>query len=363
MIYIILGTKGQFMKMFPVMKLFDEYKIPYKFVHTCQHFMIVRINRRKFKVRKPDIFLTMKKKDLKNIWDFLKWAPMVLWNARKLPIKKNDYVIIHGDTESSLLTLLIGLYYKAKIVHIEAGLRSGDLLNPFPEEIVRRIVDRFSDINFCPTKEDAENIRNKKTIRITNGNTVHDSVNFALKLEPSSGIKALQGEKYAVFLLHRKENLFVKKRIEKAIGIIETVLKSGLKVICILHKNTIYEIKRNNLWHKLVSFKRGKNFVMHENFFSYVNFMHLVKNSQFVVCDSGGLQEETYYMNKPILLLRHRTERQWGLGETACLADFDDEKISYFLNNVKLFKRKDAKFGSASKYIADFFVKKLRIKK
>lgn len=359
MIYIIIGTRGQFMKMFPVMKLLDRYEIPYKFINTCQHYGVVEKTRKKLGIRKPDVYLTMKKEDIKNVWDFFQWAPKVLWNARKLLIKRDDYVVIHGDTESSLLALFVGLYFRAKIVHVEAGLRSGDLLNPFPEEIVRNIVDFFSDINFCPTKKDAENIKNKKTIYVTNGNTIYDSIGLALKLNSSPIVKEIQKEKYALFLFHRIENLFAKKKIERAIGVIRSILKNNLKVVCILHKNTVYEIKRKNLWSKLLWLKSHYKLDLYEELFDYVDFMHLVNDSQFVVSDGGGLQEETYYMNKPLLILRNKTERAWGLGETACLSNFDDNKINYFLNNAQLFRRKYMEFGSPSKLITDFFIKRL----
>ena len=357
MIYNILGTKGQFMKMFPVMKLFDRHKILYKFIHTGQHYGIIEENIRRFNIRKPDRYITIKKADLKNILEMARWFLKALWNARDLPIKRNDYVIIHGDTESTLLSVLIGLYYRAKIVHVESGLRSGDIFNPFPEEIIRNIASHFADICFCPTSKDALNINKKKTIIITNGNTIFDSVKIALLSNPSEYIKKFYKKKYVLFLSHRKENFFSQKARMAIISSLIKILHSGYSVIWVLHANTEYELKAKKLWDEILFLKSNYDLTLISHFLNYVDFMHLVKNSEFVVSDGGGLQEETYVLNKPMLILRKKTERDWGLGETAHLSAFDDKKVEYFLKHVDSFRRKSEIKGSPSEVIAKFFEK------
>ena len=358
MIYIILGTKGQFMKMFPVMKLLDEHKVEYKFIHTCQHYDIIEETRKRLKMRKPDIYLTVKKNDLRSFWEFLIWAPKVLWNARKLSIKRNDYVIIHGDTESTLLGFLIGLYFRAKIVHIEAGLRSGDIFNPFPEEMIRNIASFFADICFCPTEKDAQNIKGKKTVYVTEGNTIFDSISFVMKLKPSSEVETRSGEPYVLFLTHRKESFFSKQRVITILDILEKIMKKQHKVLWILHSNTEYELKAKDLWMRVLKMRSQYDLQLYHNFLNYVDFMHLVKSATFIVSDGGGLQEETYYLNKPLLILRSETERDWGIGETAYLSSFEEGKINYFLENFSRFKRKTSiRHTSPSKIIAGFISK------
>lgn len=357
MIYIILGTKGQFMKMFPLLKKFDKYKIPYKFVHTGQHYGIIEENIKRFNIKEPDVYLTIKKEDLKNIWEMLRWAPKVLWNARGLNIKKSDCVIVHGDTESTLLGLFIGFYFRAKLVHIESGLRSGDIFNPFPEEIIRNITSYFADVCFCPSEKDSLNIKGKKTVVVTNGNTIFDSIKIALSYNPSADIEKTLNQKYVLFLSHRKENFFSKKSSNVILKSLEKILQNKHKVIWVLHANTEYELKSKNLWNKVLFLKSHYDVTLISHFLDYVDFMHLVKNSQFVVSDGGGLQEETYFLNKPILILRKKTERDWGLGETAYLSYLDDKKISYFLEHVNMFKRKSEVKGSPSEIIVHFFRK------
>jgi len=342
--------------MFPVLKRFDEEKIPYKFIHTCQHYGIVEENRKLFGVRKPDLYLTLKEKDLRNIWDMIVWAIKVLWKARKLPIRRNDYVIVHGDTESTLLGLLIGLYYKSIVVHIEAGLRSGDLLEPFPEEIIRRIVSRFSRICFCPTIRDAAhlNARNKKII-VTYGNTIFDSVTYALNLIPSKNIKLVSKLKFTVFLIHRKENLFIKHRIEKIFRILEFILQRGIRVIWVLHANTIYELKAKGMWPKITELQAEYKLTVFDHFLDYVDFMYLVKKAQFTASDGGGLQEETYVLDKPLLILRKKTERAWGVNETAYLSGLNKKKVRYFLDHVSQFRRKTTINKHPTDVIVNYF--------
>ncbi len=355
MIYIILGTKGQFMKMFPIMKLFDKNKVLYKFIHTGQHYGIIEDNIKRFKVKKPDVYLTIKKDDLKNIWEMVEWVPKVLWNARALPITKDDCVIIHGDAESTLLGFLIGKFFRAKIAHVESGYRSGDALEPFPEEIIRRFVDRFSDIDFTPYEKFVFHINKKNGIIVTNGNTVFDSVRYALAESVSLKAKKLMNKKYAILLIHRKENLFVKNRMEIIIDSLDIILKNGLRVIWPIHTNTKFELEKKDLWRKVDKLKSKYDLVL-DYFFDYVDFMHLIENSEFVASDGGGVQKETYFMDIPMLILRKKTEYEPGVGENSFLSYLKMEKILYFLKNYKEFRRKGEVKGSPSKIVVDYFL-------
>ena len=223
MIYVILGTMGEYIKMFPVMKLFDQQNIDYKLIHTCQHYGIIEKNRKRFKARKPDIYLTLKKKDLANIWEFLLWAPRVLFNARKLPITKNDFVIVQGDAESTLLGFIIGKFFRAKIAHVEAGIRSGDFLEPFAEEIIRTVVSRFSDVCFCPSEKNAKTIKGKKRVFVTNGNTVLDSARLAHCSKPSLEIEKLK----------KKRPIYITIHGDYSYAVYSSVIDDKCKAICV----------------------------------------------------------------------------------------------------------------------------------
>lgn len=356
MIFIILGTKGQFMKMFPLMKMFDKEGIDYKFIHTGQHYGIIEDNIKRFNVRKPDIYLTIKKEDLKNIWEMARWFPKVLWNARTLPIKKSDWVIIHGDAESTLLGFLIGKYFRANIAHVEAGYRSGNILEPFPEELIRRVVDKFATVAFVPYPEFVSHIKNKQSAIVTNGNTVFDSVKYALDAKASETAKKLMKKPYVVFLVHRKENLFVKERAALIVKTLELILKKRFRVIWPIHTNTKFELQKQGLWERIEKLSSKHDLVMNY-FFDYPDFMHLVKESAFVASDGGGLQKETYFMNVPMLILRKKTEHEPGVGENSYLSYLDKKNINFFLNNYKKFGRHAKITGNPSKIVLGFFVK------
>jgi UDP-N-acetylglucosamine 2-epimerase (non-hydrolysing) len=352
MIYVIIGTRGQFIKMFPIMKLLDKARIEYKFVYTSQHYNFIGNTRKSLEIREPDIYLARKKSDLVNIWEVIIWALTVLWNGRKLSIKNNDSILIHGETETSILSLIVGKFYRCKIIHVEAGLRSGKLFDPFPEEIFRHIMDAFCDVHFSPYQEDAKNIGKKNNIYVTNGNTVFDSVRFAIKIPPSSLLKDITG-KFVVFSLRRMETLYSKQNLSASIDILEEILQKGFPVIWPLYEVTRYYLKRKGLWYRIEKLK--KNFSLRTTgYFDYVDYMHLIKRSEFVVSDGGGPQSETYYLNKPILLLRKTTENVPGMGETAYLSEINLEKSKYFISHYKEFKRKHEISVSPSRYIVNF---------
>ncbi|MBI5449596.1 UDP-N-acetylglucosamine 2-epimerase [Candidatus Gottesmanbacteria bacterium] len=354
MIYILIGTKGQFMKTFPVMQGLDKRRVPYQFIHICQHYHIIENTRKRLGIRKPDIYLTMKKRDLANIWELLCWAPHVLWNARKLPITKHDYVLIHGDAESTILGFLIAKWFGARIVHLESGIRSWNFFEPFPEEITRTVVSRYSDISFCPYQRDADTIKRKQSIFITNGNTALDSARLALQRPPSNKIKQFFGKKYVLITFHRKENLFNKERLHRIIRILEEILRRGFIVIWPIHTNTVFELKKQGVWQTILELKRKFPLVT-SYLFDYVDFMHAVRHSQFVASDSGGLQTETFVLNTPMLILREVIEQDIGIGETAYLSKLEMRRVVWFLNSYRRLRRHKQVTSRPSDVVVDFF--------
>ena len=356
MIYIIIGTKGQFIKMFPVMKLMDKRRIPYIFVHTSQHYRFIEDNRKRLRVRKPDIYLTVKKKDLSNIQDVLRWAPKVLWKARHLSITPRDYVLLHGDTETTFLSLLIAKYFRAKTIHIESGARTGNLFEPFPEELIRIITDRFSDICFSPFPEDAANLMYRDNVYYSFGNTVFDSVKYALTGKPSVKVKKLLKRRNVIFLIHRKENLFDKERLSSIMAIFELILQKGYCIIWPMHTNTRYELEKKGYWKKIDQWQRdGKLTVIY--FLDYIDFMHLVKQSEFIASDGGGLQQETYVLNRPMLVLRKHIENKMLDSKTAYLSKLDLPRVRYFLKHFKKFINPHPPTSSPATFIVDVIEK------
>ena len=349
LLHIILGTKGQFIKMFPLLCSLREKGIPFQFVHTGQHIPIIEKNIQRVGSPVPDVYLSGKAEDLSSMPEALLWFARTLWAARTLTIREGDAVITHGDTESTLLALCIAKMFRVPLLHIESGLRSFDIWNPFPEEIIRRIVTRHAAVCYCPTPQDADNLRTTKSeVVITHGNTIRDALQIALALPPNPAVAPLLEKRYVLFLVHRKENLWYRKQCSQVLGVLEELLRAGHNVEWVLHKNTAHRLKKSGLWHKVEILLQNTALSLWEGFYDYIDFMHMVQHADFVVSDGGGLQEETHYLGIPLMVLRKKTERQWGIGKTAHLVHFDQEKIARFLIQYKEYRHEPLLYESGS---------------
>jgi UDP-N-acetylglucosamine 2-epimerase (non-hydrolysing) len=361
MIYVIIGTKGQFVKMAPVLQELDKNKLNYTFIHTGQHTKITDELINNFKLRQPDFYLQKRSKDVDNIPSLISWFWSCLFNAvinKNKIVKDKGVCLIHGDTESTLLGLIISKMYGLKVAHVEAGLRSYDLFNPFPEEIIRRITTKYSDYLFAPSKWAANNLKKEKIkgqIFNTKVNTVFDAVKYSINAKKN--IKYPK-KPYVLALFHRKETLFSKKKTEFAVQVLGEISKK-FNTLFVCHKLTERKLKKYNLMKKIINNKR---IVIYNNYIDYITFMNLVKNSEFVVADGGGLQEETTFLNKPCLLIRKVTERKEGLGETEYLAKFDWNNVHSFLKNYASFKTKAVQNYSPSKYIYTVLKTKIEVR-
>lgn len=349
-LHILIGTKAELIKMAGILKEFDKRKIKYNFIHTGQHtktgFELIKI----FQLKHPDFWITQRKEDLKTPIEALMWVAKCVILGKMLRIfKRGDMIIVHGDTESTLIGTILAKLTGCKLCHVEGGLRSFDIFDPFSEEIVRRITDRFSQYIFCTSEWSCSNLKKEKSkadIYNIKSNTVNDAIALAIsKTKP----KNIPKGKFAILMLHRKETLYNKKRLETGIKIIKKITDK-IKTVFILSKNSEHVLKKIGFYEKI---KKHPNIIIRD-YYDYASFLHLVDRSEFLAADSGGIQEETYALNKPYLILRKKTERKEGLGETAFVSNLEMNKVDYFLKNYKSFKRKKKwKMQSPSKIIVD----------
>jgi len=333
-IYIVLGTKAQLIKMAPVMIELNKNDTPYWFIFTGQHQETIQELLNIFKLKKPDITL-YSGKDITKISQMFFWSLKILFNTlihkRQIFPKSSGIVLVHGDTFSTLLGALMGKIGNQKICYIEAGLRSFNLFSPFPEELIRRLVSRISDIHFCPGDFATQNSQKYQGVKInTKQNTLLDSLNLALT---NKNIKVKYGipqTNYCIFSIHRFENIFSKKQLSQIVKYIYNYQKV-IKVLFILHKPTEERLKECGLYNKLL---RYKNVELRPRY-DYFSFIKLLNKSEFLVTDGGSNQEECYYLGKPCLLLRKTTEREEGTGKNVILSDFDKKTIEGFVENNK----------------------------
>jgi UDP-N-acetylglucosamine 2-epimerase (non-hydrolysing) len=334
-IYIILGTKAQLIKMAPIMVELQTRGIPYKFIHTGQHRETMDDLIANFGIKNPDVYL-YRGKDITSIAQVIPWMIRIIHQSttkKSSLFMSPGVVLVHGDTFSTILGALIGKFNKLRVAHVESGLRSHKLFDPFPEEIVRILTSSMSDIYFCPGKWAKDNLKNYRGEKYDcKMNTMIDAVKLASKANVSAPIPR---ERFVICSIHRFENIFNRKSLERICSIVERI-SHKFKVVFILHPPTSRQLQKYGLYDRL---NKNKNIELRPRY-DFFTFNALLRNSSFVVTDGGSNQEECYYLNKPCLILRNSTERQEGLKENAVLSKFQNEIIEDFLRNYKSFRVK-----------------------
>jgi UDP-N-acetylglucosamine 2-epimerase (non-hydrolysing) len=216
----------------------------------------------------------------------------IFLKAEKI-IHEFDSIIIQGDTATVAATALVAYHLKKKIIYIEAGLRTYDLENPYPEEGYRQIVSRISDINFCPTIISQKNLKKELTKgqSYVVGNTSLDNI---------KNIKTSY-KKQILITLHRNENINIIHEWLKEIDQIAAKNKE-IQFLFPVHPNPkIIEASK-----KTKNIKICKS-LQHNELINYL------KDCLFVITDSGGIQEEACFLNKKVIVCRKTTERPEGI--------------------------------------------------
>lgn len=256
------------------------------------------------------------------------WAETCLRGAITLrgKVHRNDVLVVHGDTVSTLLGAVLGRLHGAKIAHVEAGLRSFDLLEPFPEEICRRLVTRIAQTAYAPGTWAKSNLRRHRQLQVvdTEFNTLADSLRAALGTASPVELP----EHYYLFVLHRQETLLNRGRFTQLVQRI-ALRDRGVECVFVLHQNTADALRRFGLMEQVENAAHVRLIERQP----YIPFMRWLGGARFIVTDGGSNQEEAFYLGKPCLLLRSSTERREGLGENAVLSEFDPERIERFLED------------------------------
>lgn len=221
---------------------------------------------------------------------------IIISSMTNFPTENFDYVLVQGDTGSAFSCALSAYNRKLKIIHLEAGLRSYDLENPYPEESYRQLISRISDINFCPTKISESNLKNEKIFGKTFvvGNTALDNITH-LKSKTQYLNKVL-------ITLHRRENHTQVKDWFLKFNEIGDIFKN-LTFILPIHPNPNLQKYKNLLSDRIVVV----------NPLSHFELLEILKDCKFVITDSGGIQEESVFLNKKVIVCRSTTERPEGI--------------------------------------------------
>tara|TARA_B100001175_G_scaffold317268_1_gene333549 strand:+ start:4868 stop:6016 length:1149 start_codon:yes stop_codon:yes gene_type:complete len=309
------GTRPEAIKMAPLIKAFqDEKNFETRVCVSAQHRQMLDQVLKMFDI-KPDFDLNIMKPDQ----DLFDVTTKVLAGMKKV---LNDYspdiIFVHGDTTTTSACSLAAFYNKIKIGHIEAGLRTGNIYSPWPEEANRKITGVLADYHFAPTTTSENNLLkeniNKKNILVT-GNTVIDALYLMIeKIENNPRLKSRILE-----LISSQYKLFDDKKIILVTGHRRENFGHGFRNICNALKtiadnnpdfDIVYPVHFNPNVQKPVReiLSNAKNIHLIEPL-SYECFIYMMSKSFFIITDSGGIQEEAPSLGKPVLVMRDSSER------------------------------------------------------
>lgn len=235
-----------------------------------------------------------------------------------------DLVVAQGDTTTVFVAALACFYRRIPFAHVEAGLRTGDLSNPFPEEMNRSFAGRVAQLHFAPTALARENLLREgvadEAIHVT-GNTVIDAVRWMADRNPGHGLDIDAKRKLVLLTCHRRENFGLPLR--RIMSAVRRIAEAHPEVVIVypVHPNPNVALPAREML-------AGIPNVMLTNPFDYARLVGVMKACHFVMTDSGGLQEEAPALGRPVLVLREETERPEAVAAgNALLVGWDEDVI------------------------------------
>jgi UDP-N-acetylglucosamine 2-epimerase (non-hydrolysing) len=329
-ILLVFGTRPEAIKMAPLaLELMKNPKLEVEICVTAQHREMLDQVLNLFQITPQyDLNLMQAGQDLYDITSrVLLGIKGVIYQA------KPDLVLVHGDTTTTFSTALAAFYQKIPVGHVEAGLRTGDIYSPWPEEANRKLTGALADIHFTPTEKSrqnllAENVPDKK-IFVT-GNTVIDALLQVVKIiDHDPALKDSMQQRFDFIDPAKKIILVTGHRRESFGGGFERICEA-LKILAQRDDvQIIYPVHLNpNVKEPVDRILKGVSNVHLIAPLDYLPFVYLMSQSYFILTDSGGVQEEAPSLGKPVLVMRDTTERPEAVAAgTVKLVGTDLQKI------------------------------------
>lgn len=327
-ILMLLGTRPEAIKLFPVIHRLKAENVGVTVCATAQHRQMLDQVLRLANVV-PDVDLNVMTPN--QTLDALS-ARLLNDIGAVLEKVKPTRVVVQGDTATAMIGALASCYHRIPVSHLEAGLRSGDIFAPFPEEVNRKIVGSIADQHFAPTQRAAQALRAENVlqerIHVTR-NTVVDALILAkakVEADPAmasrwDGLRQRHGNRRIILVTcHRRENFG--GGVENIVNALQTILnREDVAAVLPVHPNPnvrdIFSARFSN--HPRVALISPQE---------YTDFVSLLSMSYLVLTDSGGVQEEAPNFGKPVLVMRETTERPEGVeAGTARLVGSDYDRI------------------------------------
>ncbi len=368
-ILVLFGTRPEAIKLAPVVHELKKKYFQTVIVSSSQHKELLKPFLKLLDIEVDSDMRVMRKNQTPN-----EVCSRILAKLDKiLESEQPDLILVQGDTTTTLAGALAGFNRKIPIGHIEAGLRSGNLNSPFPEEMNRRLVSNIAAFHFAATEKNrsnllSENVPSEKVFVC--GNPVVDSLRYILKnLKPSQKIeeiiKQTEGKKRILLTTHRRESFG--ETMSGNLKVLRDFVEKR-KDVCLIfpvHPNpNVKEVTENIL--------ADIDCVHLLEPLDYVDFIALMKNAWLIVSDSGGVQEEAPSLGKPLLVLRENTERPEAIkAGVAKLVGGDPHRLKLMLEDnymvetwIKSVKEVSNPFGDgkAAKRIVKIIEDKLKPK-
>jgi len=259
--------------------------------------------------------------------------------------------VVHGDTVSTLMGATQFAALGIPVHHVEAGLRSFHLTEPFPEEICRVLVSRIAKVAYCPNEWAAGHLHRRGLRKVlTGGNTLYDALELAVG-GSGSGAPLLPDlpARFFVLVVHRQENLMGDAFLRAIVAKVRAA-KDRPPCVFVMHALTRAALERAGLMREL---ETDPSFVLLPRQ-PYVTFANVLARAEYLVTDGGSNQEEAYYLGKPCLLMRRVTERIEGLDENVLLSKDPVSEIDGFMRDPGRWARPRVRLAvSPSAVIAD----------
>ena len=340
MILVVFGTTGELIKLAPVLLRLDGRGHPYLLATTGQQVQQIPAFLEQFGLRQPDTWLARGRtgRDLRVNADIPGWLANVTrsWLRERQHVRRKlkdgpgrSLVLVHGDTMTTVLGSMIGRSLRATVAHIEGGLRSYDVRHPFPEELNRKLASALSRIHYAPGAWAASNLRRGDVVD-TGSNTIRDSLELVSDEPPSV---PLPDPPFGIVSLHRFELLNSRRLLTETIEVLANAARQT-PLLFIDHSVTSAALDRFGLARHFDTSRFVR--IPRLRFF---DFVRVERRSAFVVTDSGGSQEECYYLDLPCLVHRVKTERREGLGENAVLSGMSADVLRDFLDEPTRYRR------------------------
>lgn len=342
-VIVIFGTRPEAVKMAPVIKALqnESDKIETCVCVTAQHREMLDQVLSAFQIQ-PDIDLDLMTHDQ----SLAQLTARIFSDLDPVLVNfKPDWLLIQGDTTTVMAAAILGYYHQIKIGHVEAGLRTHDKWQPFPEEINRRIAGVVADLHFAPTRNNHQNLIREgipdQAIKIT-GNPAIDALQIisqqplpgqAVSLLEEAGVTSGQ-RRLVLVTAHRRENFGQPiRQICQALKKLAQVYQDEISIIYPVHLNP-------NIQEPVNEILSGIENIHLLPPLDYLPLVHLMRHATLILTDSGGIQEEAPSLGVPTLVLRERTERQEGVAAgTLKLVGTDPDQIvteaMYLLDDPK----------------------------